>query len=517
MSSIFRKLIKHTVIISSGTFISRILGFLRDVLIAKFFGTSYIIEAFMVAFRLPNMFRSLLGEGAVDSVVIPVISEHKKNEEFSRVGSDLLLSSFSVLLVVVILGTVFAKYIVAAIAPGFLNDPQKFTLTVRVTRIIFSYLLFVGLSANLGGILYSKNKFFVPSFSPIILNVIVVGGLLFVMGKGEISVYYLSYFVLLAGLLQFIWHFVYAKRYFKVRYNFKAAFKNPSIRRMFKLSLPRIWSVAVYHINVFIDTFLASFAFLAGGGAIAAIYYSNRLIQFPLALFSLGISRAALPKLSSYRAENDFENFKSTLNFSFKNLAFFIIPFSVLFLVLSNPIVEVVFKRGQFSDYSVNITSSALFFYAFGLFFFSAVRLFISIFYSLKDTKTPAKVASGALVVNVILSVILMRYLKVGGLALASSLSSCGAFFVFLFLLQRRIGKIDRKVWKEISKILIASIFMGVLVKTVWSNFEIDNIFFRFGVSLLSGLFVFFIAGAILKLELILKSLESIWYKLRRS
>lgn len=503
MSRIFKNLIKHTLIISSGTFVSRILGFLRDIVIARFFGTAYLIEAFMVAFRLPNMFRSLLGEGAVDSVVIPVISGHKKDESFRRVGGNLILFSFTILSIVVFFGIVFAKFIVMIIAPGFLSNPEKFQLTVRITRIIFSYLLFIGLSANLSGILYARGKYFVPSFSPIILNVVVIAGLFFVVGLEElVSVYILSYFVILAGFLQFLWNLIAAKKYFKFKFNFKKAFHDSAIKKMVKLSVPRIWAVAVYHINVFVDTFLASFSFLAGYGAIAAIYYSNRLIQFPLALFSLGISRAALPKLSSLNAEKNTAEFKQTLNFSLKSLSFFILPFSVLFLTLSEPIIEVVFKRGEFDSYSVSITSLAFFFYSLGVFFFSAVRLLISTFYSLKDTKTPAKVATLALGLNVVLSVVLMQFLKVGGLAFASSLSSMIAFFTLLNILQKRLGKLDRGVWIETGKALIASLVMGLGAAYLWAYFKNTDIILRLLFSMIGSGLIFFITAVIIKVEL---------------
>jgi len=439
MSRIFKKIIKNTFIISLGTLISRILGFFRDILIANFFGTSFLIEAFLVAFRIPNIFRSLLGEGAVDSVVIPVISEYKE-KDFTRVCSHLISTCCFLLSIVVVLGIVFAKYIVILTAPGFLLSPEKFELTVRLTRIVFSYLLFIGLSANLGGILYTKGNFFVPSFSPLLLNLTVILGICLLSIFKEEPIYTLSYFVILAGLLQFLWNFLASRRYFNLTFNIKEALLDKATLKMGKLSLPRIWSVAIYHINVFLDTFLASFSNIVGEGAVAGIYYSNRLIQFPLALFSLSISRAVLPGLSNLSAEEKFEEFNSTLSFSLKNLSFFMIPFSLFFLFFSSPLIEVIFKRGVFDSYSVNITSSALFFYSLGLFFFSSSRLLISAFYSLKDTKTPAKISTFVLLINFILSIILMRPLKIGGLALASSISSTVGFLFLLKVLEKRIG-----------------------------------------------------------------------------
>ncbi len=505
MSRFFKKIIKNTFIISSGTLVSRILGFFRDVLIARFFGTSFLIEAFLVAFRLPNIFRSLLGEGAVDSVVIPVISEYK-DKNFSRVAGSLFITSFVLLLGVVVLGITFAKFIVILTAPGFLLQPEKFELTERLTKIVFSYLLFIGLSANLGGILYTKGNFFVPSFSPLILNLTVILGILSLSFFKEEPVYVLSYFVILAGILQFLWNFLASKKYISLTLNIKKAFLDKAIIRMGKLSLPRIWSVAVYHINVFLDTFLASFSQIVGQGAVAAIYYSNRLIQFPLALFSLSISRAVLPGLASLSAEDRLQDFKSALSFSFKNLSLFMIPFSVFFLFFSSPLVEIIFKRGAFDTYSVVITSSTLFFYSVGLFFFASSRLLISAFYSLKDTKTPAKISTFTLLINFILSIILMRPLKVGGLALASSISAGGGFLLLFWSLQKKVGTIGG-IGLPIAKLLGVSLISVGLSKFCFIFMDINPLA-KILLSLIIAVFSFLILSYILKIEPLIKILR---------
>jgi len=507
MSRIFKKLIRHTAIISSGTFVSRILGFVRDILIARFFGTGFAIEAFLVAFRLPNMLRALLGEGAVDSVVIPVLSEHKDRDSFRKTCGRVLTAAFFILCLAVVLGVIFAKWIVMAAAPGFISSPDKFNLTVSVTRILFFYLLFIGLSANLGGILYTKGNFFIPSFSPLILNVVLIAGILWIAKSGNESVYWLSYFVLFAGSLQFLVHFLSAKKYFHFGGELKRAFSDKAVVKMLKLSLPRIWSVAVYHLSLFIDTLLASFSFLAGAGAIAAIYYSNRLIQFPLSLFSLSVSRAALPKLSSAASDNLMDDFKSVLYLSFENLSFFIIPFSIIMTVLPSAFIEALFKRGAFNSYSVSITSSALSFYSLGLFFFAGTRLLMSSFYALKDTKTPAKVATFALVINVVLSLILLKPLKVGGLALASSLSSLAAFVCLLRILQHRIGKVPFRVWGEILKITFAGGVMAGTAKYLWNfSFPFPG-YLNLGLSLLSGAGVFLFISLLLRVKSLMRIL----------
>ncbi len=500
---LFKSLIKNTFIVSFFTLISRLLGFVRDILIARFFGTSGIIEAFLVAFRLPNMFRSLLGEGASQSVVIPVASEYKDKPEFYDKIRHILLFLGTILFALSVLGVLFARYLVAAFAPGFLADPGKFQATIEITRIVFFYLFFIGLASNLGGILYLENNFFAPSFSPVILNIVLVTGIIFSVKNSPRPVFVLAYLVLLSGILQCLWNYFFLAGRLKLRLDIKRAFCDSSVLKVFKLSLPRIWGVAVYHINLFADTILASFSRITGVGAIAAIYYSNRLLQFPLAIFALGICRAVMPRLSVFNTEDNKEDFAAAFNISLRNLSFFLIPSSFVLFFLAAGLVDVVFKRGEFDNYSVSITALCLRFYSLGLFFYGGVHLLSYTFYSLKDTFTPAKTATFALIINVVLSVILMFPLKIGGIALASSVSAAANFILLLFFLKKRLDKIagSRDVL-EFAKVLLAcGIMILVLHFFAFDIYKISGLLKSTGVCLA----VFLTACWLLKVEQVQK------------
>lgn len=445
---------------AAGTNLSRILGFIRDMVIAFFFGTSGLLEVFLVAFRLPNVFRSLLGEEAVDAVVIPVISEHKNDDYFKLLTRRLLFFVFCALSAIVVIGIIMAPLIVRIVAPGFVSDPQKFLFTVVATRIVFSYLLFIGLSAQLAGVLFVKNNYIVPSFSPAILNIVLILGVWLSAHAKFNQVYLLCWFVILAGIIQFSFHFVFTKKYIASKEPLSRAFKDKNITRMVKLFIPRIWSVAVYHINILvIDTLLASFSGIVGAGAIATIYFANRFVQFPLSTVGLSISRAALPELSSLSHEEDLNNFRQTLYFSLKTIFALIVPVIFLYLFYGETFIKI-FKSGRFDTYSLAVTTNVLFYYSLGLLFYAVSRIFIICFYALKDTKTPAKSATVALIVNIVLSIILMYPLKVCGLALASSIAAFVNSIILFVVLRRRIGSFIKGLWLELTKCILASFFM---------------------------------------------------------
>ena len=240
---------------------------------------------------------------------------------------------------------------------------------------------------------------------------------------------------------------------------------------MFRLFVPRIWSSIVYQLNVFVDTIFASFSQITGIGALAAISYANRLIQLPFALIVLSIAPVVVVDFSKYHKDGNMEDFKKLLVFSFQNIIFFVVPVSAMFIFLSQPIIDVLFKRGEFGISSLEITSSALFYYSFGIFFFCINRLLVTSFYALKDTRTPAKAATVALLVNVVFSALLMFPLKIGGVALATSISSMVSFILLYRYLIKRIGSVDWGNTKEQAiKVFLLSILVGLIASLLWSN-----------------------------------------------
>ncbi|MBU1888130.1 MAG: murein biosynthesis integral membrane protein MurJ [Candidatus Omnitrophica bacterium] len=507
-----KHIIKSAGVIGFATVISRILGFLRDILIAKFFGTARYAQAFVVAFRIPNMLRDLIGEGAANAAFVPVLSEYsetRKKEEFWHLANVLLNVMFIVLAFVILLGVIFAPIIVRLIAPGFMDDPEKFKITVYLTRLLFPYVLLVGLLAYCMGILNSLKHFSAPAFAPAILNLFIIICALLRQG----SVMALAIGVLVGGIIQLLVQVpvLYKKGFtlfqtsrlvkgeqkfgaghgfnppsrnsasarFSQRrskendfapvkawgFNFLSGIYHPAVKKIGRLLVPRILGSCVYQINIFINTMLASFSSIVGEGGVAALYYANRIFQFPLAIFGIALAQAALPTMSREALESGLGNLKKTLSFSIRAVNFIMLPASVGLLVLSEPITNMLFERGMFDHYSTIITAQALSLYSIGLFSYAGIKILVSCFYSLNDTLTPVKVASVSLILNIILSIIFMFPLKISGLALATSFSGIFNFFFLFFILRKKIGTIDGvRILRSFLKVFMASIVMAVII-----------------------------------------------------
>ncbi|MDD4954230.1 MAG: murein biosynthesis integral membrane protein MurJ, partial [Candidatus Omnitrophica bacterium] len=393
---------RSAAVIGAATLCSRLLGFLRDVVIARLFGVYVYAQAFVIAFRIPNLFRDFVAEGATNAALVPVFSEyaakHTKEEfwELSNVVLNLLLV---VLAAITLLGIIFAEPIVRMIAPGFVAEPEKFLTTVRLTRIIFPYLLLISLAAYCMGILNSLKDFTISAFAPCLLNVsIIIFALLFGEGiKG------LALGVLVGGILQLAIQVpVIYKKGFRLRLFQK--FDHPAARVIGKLMVPRVASSSIYQLNNFVDSIFGSLAWIVGEGGVAVLYFSYRLIQFPLGIFSNALSQAVLPEFSRQALEDNYGELKSTLSRALRLIFFVMLPASAAFMVLSRPLVSGLFGGGKFDAYSQDLTASALFFYSIGLCAYGATKVLQCCFFALKDTKTPMKISFIALVSNIILN-----------------------------------------------------------------------------------------------------------------
>lgn len=464
-----RKAIKNTSLLSLGTFISMFLGFIRDILVAIFFGTSAILEAFIVAFRIPNLLRSIFAEGFADSVATPVLSEYQKEKpKLFKIGRNVLSLSAILLFLSTILGIIFAKFLVILVAPGFIKDVFKFNMAVSFTRVTFLYLFFIGLSVNSFSILYSLRKFFIPSITPAFLNIAFIVGLLF-LGR-LFKNYILVLCVLSGGLLQVIFPLIsLRKEGFIFKFEFRNIFKDKVLIRMIKLFPPRILSSIVYQLSVIVDTIFASFTSIVGRGSLAALWFANGYIHLPLALFAHSISKVAIVDLSYYHSRNNLDDFKKLFVFSFQNIIFFIVPISIIYMFLSYGIIDVILRHGDFDLNSLKITSSVLFCYSLGLFFFCAIKLLVNTFYALKDTLTPAKVTAFSLLINAVLSAILMFPLEIRGVALGSSLAAMFNSFLLYRCLLKRIGRIDWQDTKsQFLKVFLLSLIVGIISRFSW-------------------------------------------------
>lgn len=469
-----RSIAKSAGIIAGFTLLSRILGFFRDIVIAGVFGTGAIAQAFVVAFRIPNLIRELVGEGASNAAFVPVFSQyliHKEKEEFWEAAKIILNLLFLFLFTLTCLGIIFSPQIVRLIAPGFVRDAAKLNLTIWLTRLLFPYLLFIGLTAYAIGVLNTFKSFAVPAFGPCLLNISLIVAVLFAQRYFADPVWGLVWGVLIGGILQLFIQIpsLYQKglRITGLLWNLR----HPVIYKVGRLLLPRAFGSAIYQLNVFIDTICASWAFVVGEGAVAAIYYANRVIQFPLAVFGIAISTASLPVMSQQVALKDMDKLKATVSFSLRHIFFIMLPVSTVLLLLSVPITRMLFERGSFDRYSSLITSSALSFYVFGLTAYAAVKVLSSCFYSLEDTVSPVKTAGLCLVVNLGLNLLLMWPLKVGGLALASSISATLNFFLLLKMLEKKIGRLDiAKIRSSFLRILLSSLVMGLGLAIFWQR-----------------------------------------------
>ncbi len=505
--SINKSIVKSASVISLATVASRILGFIRDIIIAKLFGTKETAQAFVVAFRIPNLLRDLVGEGATNSAVVPVFSEYlvKKKEEFWNLVNVILNLLFVSLSLITILGITATPLIVRFIAPGFLSDHNKLNLTIKLTRILFPYLIFIGLTAYSMGILFTFKSFFTPSFSPCLLNIAtIVAALIASRGMKE-PIVGVAIGVIIGGALQLA---IQIPPLFKKGFRFAKVknFRHPGAKQIGKLLLPRVFGSAIYQLNIFVDTICASLGHIVGDGAVAAIYYANRIIQFPMAVFGIALASAALPTMSEFAAGKDLGQLKKTLAFSLRGIFLIMLPSSAMLIVLSSPLTRIFFERGQFNSYSTAITSSALLFYALGLFAYAGVKILVSCFYSLQDTLTPVKVAMVSLIVNVVLNFTLMFPLRVGGIALASAISAAINFCVLFAILKKRIGSFDDEFVKFFLKVSLASIFMGVSVFLFWKLFDLNEII-KLSLAITLGILIFLALALLAKIKEIEKML----------
>jgi len=464
------KIAKAATTIGTGTLLSRILGFLRDMVIANFFGAGMAADAFFVAFRIPNLWRRLVGEGSLTISFIPIYTEYltqRSEEETRKVTHIAFTIGGVILLILTLLGILFSPILIRIIAPGwFAEYPEKFQLTVALNQIIFPYLFFMGLFALCMGILNSQRHFFAPAIAPIFLNISIIVSVFLFYHTFKIPVMTLALGVLAGGVIQFLFQipFLY-KRRITFRFNFN--FRHPAIKRIGLLMIPGLIGTAVYQINVFIDTIFASFL---PSGSVSYLFFADRLMEFPLGIFAIAIGMASLPSLSGLASQGKMEELKKTLSFTFRLTAFISVPAMVGLIALKTPIINLLFQRGLFDYSATEKTAFALLFYSVGLWAIAGSRTIVPAFYSLQDTWTPLKIALICLGTNVVFIAILIYPLKHGGLALATSLSSILNLVLLFWKLNLKLGKIDmKKNIKSLLRNVFCSLPMGVAAYLICS------------------------------------------------
>ena len=507
--STHRHLAKSAGTIGALTSVSRVLGFVRDMVIATAFGTGLGAEAFVVSFKIPNLLRDLVGEGAANSAFVPVMTECKEKNpaDFWKLVSTLFWVMCAVLLGLAVFGVLFAPQLVALIAPGFLHssDPEKYPLNVRLTRVMFPYIFLIGLSALAMGVLNTLKEFKSSALGPALLNLCIIAAAYFFEPRfGPMA---LVFGVLLGGVFQLACQ---VPPLLKSGFHFtKPGFEHGHARKIGKLLLPRAFGSALYQINIFVDSILASFETWVGAGGQSALYYSNRIFQLPLAILGVSLAQAILPTFSTQMVRGDREGFKDTFSAALRSLMFLVMPASLGLAVWAKPIVRTLFEHGKFNAYSTQITSDALFYYSFGLLSCCFIKIFVNAFYSMQDTRTPVKTMMFSVALNVALSLLFMRSLKIGGLALASSISATVNLGLLYYHLRKRIGPLDEaRILSGFFKTLAAGVIMVftalvyeryALARTVLASHTVQGLTLALGMALCA--LVYFAACRLIGVE----------------
>ena len=448
-------------VVSFATVITRVLGYLRDMVIATAFGAGMEADAFFVAFRIPNMLRRFLGEGALTVTFIPVFVEecHQSEERAWTVANITLTLLIFILFAVTAFGIMFTPALISVIAPGFDDIPSKFDLTVSLTRVCFPYIFFISLAALATGVLNSLQHFFSPALAPAMLNLTMIAAAFWISPHVNPPVLGLAIGVVFGGMMQWLFQVPsMTKRGFRFRLNFD--YKNPAVRKIGALLLPALFGLAIHQITVFVNTLLASFL---QEGSVSYLYYSNRVLEFPLGVFCMPVATAVLPTMSAQAAKGEHDQFLDTLSFALRLVMFITIPAMIGLIVLRVPITALLFEHGRFSAADTLATAQALMFYTLGLWAIAASRIIVPVFYSLKDTKTPVKCAAAALAFSTASSLILMKPMQYNGLALASTLAAACNLILLTRALRKKLGRIGwRKIGISTAKASAASVVMGV-------------------------------------------------------
>ncbi len=445
------------------TTLSRILGFVRDMVTALFMGAGPGADAFFVAFRIPNLLRRLSAEGAFSAAFIPTYVETLQQDgssEAARLARITFTFAAIVLAVVTVAGIIFSPWIVRVVAPGFLDNPSKFELTVHLNRIMFPYIFFISLVALAAGVLNSMGHFGAPAAAPVLLNIAMIASVaIFCISFNVPPFYALAWGVVAGGILQLLLQLPYLVAV-GVRLRPDFHFRHPALKKVGTLFVPAAFGGAVYQINVMVGTILASW--LPAGG-VSWLYYADRIVELPLGVFGIALGTAVLPSMSRQATNGDLTALSRSVSFALRLTAFFTIPAMVALILLREPILSVLFQRGRFTWVDTQATAYALLWYTVGLWAFSGLKVVTQAFYSMMDTRTPLWVAIGAVIVNLGAGLLLMRPMKQGGLALATSLSAAFNVSVLFAILIRRLGQFPiGEFASSLTKISIASLIMGI-------------------------------------------------------
>jgi putative peptidoglycan lipid II flippase len=463
-----RAVARAAAVVGAATLASRVLGFVRDLVIARAFGAGPVTDAFFVAFRLPNLLRRLVAEGALSSAFIPVFTEYvttRSPGETRRMFRAVTGAMVAVLAALSVAGALAAPWVVRLMAPGFFADPEVGGLAVRLTRVTFPYLFLVGLAALAMGALNAHRHFLVPALAPIALNVGMIAGALGLSRWFGEPVFGLAVGVLAGGAGQLLMQLPPLWSRGLVRAPALEP-RHPAVRRIGRLMTPVVLGQSAMHVGTVINTAIASFL---AGGSVSYLYYADRLVEFPLGVFGIAIATAVLPTLSEQAARRDVAALRETLSFALRLATFVSLPAAIGLLVLREPIVRVLYERGQFGPAETAGTAVALAMYALGLVGFTITKIGAQAFYALGDTRTPVRASVLAMAVNCGLAALLARPLGHAGLALATAVAALLNAGMLVALLRRRLPRKRipgaARAW---ARIVGVSLALGVALEAAW-------------------------------------------------
>jgi len=451
-----REIVKATGVMGSATFASRILGLIRDIVIAGFFGATAATDAFFLALTIPNLLRRLLGEGTLTASFVPVYTDYltHRPHEAPRVVHVTTTITITLLFVLTILGIALSPWIVKLQAPWW-NDPEQIKLTVLLTRICFPYLFFIGLVALAMGILNSHRHFFAPAVAPCLLNISIIACVLFLSPKVYPPIVTAALGFALGGLVQLLLQLPFLKaRGITFRLNFNL--RHPALRRIALMMAPMMLGIGAYQFNFVISRLLAT---KLPEGSVSYLFYAFRFFEFPQGIFTIALGVAVLPSFARLVSGGKMEEFTEGVNFSLRIMLFITIPAMVGLIILRVPILNLILQRGDFTYHTTLMTAQALLYYSLSLWAYGGIQVLSRAFYALDEVKTPVTTAIGALIINSLLGFILMGPLLHAGLALAMSIAAIVNVSLLAFFFHRKTsGLRPRDLAATISKTAVATI-----------------------------------------------------------
>ncbi len=493
-------LLKSTATVGGMTLISRIMGFVRDVVIAHGFGAGLGADAFFVAFRIPNFLRRLFAEGAFSQAFVPILSEYRTQrspEQVRELVANVSGTLGAVLMVVTALGVIAAPVIIMVFAPGYIGQADKYALSTDLLRLTFPYLFFISLTALAGGVLNTYGRFGIPALTPVMLNLSMIAATLWLAPRMQQPVMALAWGVFAAGVVQLLFQLPFLSRLGMLTRP-RISWGDAGVKRILRLMTPALFGTSVVQINLLFDTLIASFLVT---GSISWLYYSDRLVEFPLGVFGVALSTVILPTLSRNHAQGSGETYARNVDWGLRWATVISIPAMLGLLILAGPMLATLFHYGEFSAHDVTMAARSLMAFAVGLPAYIYIKVLASAFYARQDTRTPVRIGIIAMLANMVLNLALVFPLAHAGLALATSLSAyINAGLLYRHLVQKT-GYRHQAGWQPLLiKVATANVLMMVVLMAgsaalpQWLHWHLTQRAVHLAVWLTAGAAVYLIA-----------------------